>query len=322
MNTQPCFVTKYLHRLQLNPQDFLQPTIENLRIIQEAHLRYVPFENLSQHGCSYPATISDLNETVIKILENCRGGFCLEVNGLLAALLVQLGYRVCLVPAYVYINNEMFRDATSHVVLIVSCTNGTSNSNDNASLWMVDVGFGEPAIHPLRYDSFNEVQITPDGMHSKICRSNDGSNDVVQYWWHAPTSNWVPRLKWKYKASMLKDDNGPPLSTFENELTRTLEEKSIFAQKMICCRLTREYKYTVAGNKFKITGPPRFTTMNTVDGDLTSSAPIVPVVMREIESEEELRAILFEHFGIPVDATIGITLAKSITADANIWSNQ
>ena len=134
--------------------------------------------------------------------------------------------------------------------------------------------------------------------------------------------HWVPRLQWNYAASMLK--NGPPLSAFKNELAVTLEEKSIFAQKMICCRLTRDYKYTVAGNKFKITGPPRFTSMNqhTANGDGTTNAPIVPVLIREIKSEDELRSILLEHFGIPIDATKGIALAKSIAADANIWSNQ
>ena len=316
---QPTFIVKYFTRLKLNHEDF-QPTIENLRMIQEAHLRYVPFENLSQHGCSHPATISNLNETAIKILDKNRGGFCLEVNGLLAELLVQLGYSVCRVPAYVYANNEMFRETPSHIILIVSCKNDPSNSTES-SCWLVDVGFGEPAIHPLRYGTFDEIQTTPDGMQSKICKSDDGTDDVILYWWHVPMNNWVPRLKWKFAASMLKDE-GPPLPEFSGELATTLEEKSIFAQKMICCRLTRDRKYTVAGNKFKITGPPRFTSIHKYNVDSAESAPIVPAVIREIESETELRNILLEHFSIPIDATTGIALEKSIAADANIWSNQ
>lgn len=311
------FVAKYMARLKLNPEDFMQPSIENLRRIQEAHLRYVPFENLSQHGCAHPATIANLNDTAIKILERNRGGFCLEVNGLLGELLVQIGYIVRLVPAHVYINNEMFRDETSHIILFVSCPNDAVDSTDS-SVWLVDVGFGEPAIHPLRYDTLDKIQTTPDGMLSKICKSNDGTDDVILYWWHAPMNNWVPRLKWNFAASMLKE-NGPPLLEFSDELARTLEEKSIFAQKLVCCRLTRDRKYTVAGNKFKITGAPRFPSHDDDDRD---SAPVVPVVIREIESENELRTILLEYFGIPVDATVGIALEKSIAADANIWSNQ
>ena len=308
------FVTKYLQRLNLNPEDFTQPTIEKLCLIQEAHLRYIPFENLSQHGCAHPATISNLAATATKVLEEHRGGFCLEVNGLLAELLVQLGYNVCRVPAYVFVNNEKFRDVPSHIILIVSCTNETSTSTDS-SLWLVDVGFGEPAIHPLRYDIMDEsVQITPDGMHSKIGTSEDGT-DVILYWWHAPMNDWVPRLTWNYAASMLMHHEGPPLSAFLNELNTTLDETSIFAQKMICCRVTRDHKYTVAGNKFKITGPPRFPKMDAVP-------VVVPVVIREIQSDHELQTILLEYFDIPIDATSGITLEKSMAADAQIWSNQ
>jgi arylamine N-acetyltransferase len=314
-NAQPTFVTNYLGRLKLKTEDFIHPTIDNLRMIQEAHLRYIPFENLSQHGCAHPATISNLNDTAVKILEKNRGGFCLEVNGLLGELLVQLGYGVCRVPAYVYVNNEMFRDVPSHIILIVSCPNDVSKST-GPSLWVVDVGFGEPAIHPLRYDTFDEILATPDGMHSKICKANDGSDNVIMYWWHAPRNDWVPRLKWNFAASMLMDNDGPPLSAFTDELAATLEEKSIFSQKMICCRLTRDKKYTVAGNILKITGSPRFTSMQKYDGDS------VPVVIREIKSEHELRSILLEYFDIPREATTGITLEKSIAADASIWSNQ
>jgi hypothetical protein len=84
---------------------------------------------------------------------------------------------------------------------------------------------------------------------------------------------------------MLKENAGPPLSAFSDELAVTLEEKSIFSQKMICCCLTRDKKYTVAGNRLKITGPPRFASMPMHDGD---SSPVVPVVTREIKSEHEL----------------------------------
>jgi arylamine N-acetyltransferase len=264
--------------------------------------------------------VTNLNQVATKILDRHRGGFCLEVNGLLAELLTQLGYIVCRVPAYVYVNNEGFRDLQSHIILIVTCPN-------DQTLWMMDVGFGEPSIHPLQYDTFDEVQITPDGMRSKICKVNDGTEDVVLFWWNASMNNWVPRLKWNYTASML-NSNGPPLSAFIHLLDVTLVETSIFAQKLICCRLTRDQKFTLAGNKYKVTGPPRFIvntfdpTSGTADtaGSQTDLNVQVPVVILEIASDEELRSILFENFGIPVDATEGITLNKSKSADPKIWS--
>jgi arylamine N-acetyltransferase len=249
------------------------------------------------------------------------------LNGLLAELLIQLGYTVCRVPSYVYVENKMFRDVVSHIILIVSCPDKPPES-----LWMVDVGFGEPSIHPLRYDrdAFSQIQSSPDGMLSKICKMDDGTDDVLLYWWYSPFMAWVPRLKWNYSSSMLKK-NGPSLASFASALSTVKEEASIFTQKMICCRLTREQKFTVAGNKYKVTGPPRFIngdTLNMVDSDngnneaTPSSSQVVPIVVHQIESEDELRTILRDNFAIPIEATDGISLVTSIAADPNIWSNQ
>ncbi len=330
MTNHPDFVINYLHRLKLNPNDFVglfnkdaSPTLHHLNLIQEAHLQHVPFENLSQHGCTDAAASIDISETYHKIIHQNRGGVCFEVNGLLAELLVQLGYTVCRVLAHVYVNNEKFRDVASHIVLIVSIP----DDNLSQRKWMVDVGFGEPSIHPLRYDdaALDQEQVTPDGMRSKISRSTDmdDHDTTTLYWWHAPKNDWLPRLKWSYAASQLLE-HGPPLSDFSHIVTTTMDDTSTFAQKLICCRLTRAKKYTVAGNKFKVTGSPRFVaTTTTSPSDVpTTSITDVPVVIRDIASESQLQSILWEHFGIPCDATTGISLTKSITADTNIWSNQ
>ena len=331
MNHHPDFAINYLHRLKLNPNDFVgllnkdaSPTLHHLKLIQEAHLQHVPFENLSQHGCTDATASIDVSETYDKIIHRNRGGVCFEVNGLLAELLVQLGYTVCRVLAHVYVNNENFRDVASHIMLIVSIPDDHLFQRK----WMMDVGFGEPSVHPLRYDdeAFDQEQVTPDGMRSKISRATDIDDDddhdtVILYWWHTPTNNWVPRLKWSYAASQLLE-HGPPLADFSHIVTTTMDHTSIFSQKLICCRLMRDQKYTVAGNKFKVTGSPRFITTTTTTSPCDGSTTETPVVIRDIASESELQSILMEHFGIPYDATAGISLTKSKTADINIWSNQ
>jgi N-hydroxyarylamine O-acetyltransferase len=318
MIEDPEFVSKYMQRLKLDPSFVLDEkgaSIEKLQCIQEAHLAQIPFENLAQHGCLYPATVLDIQQTANKILNKNRGGFCFELNGLLAELLIKLGYTVGRVPASVCFDEVNFRDVETHLVLIVACN--TNQPNERSSLWFVDVGFGEPSIHPLQYDerSFDLTQVTPEGMQSKISKI-DG--DVILYWWSYQSRKWLPRLKWNYDASLLLGLKSPPLAAFVNNLAAVHDEASIFSQKLICCRLTREMKYTVAGNRYKVTGKPRFNMDQAVESACTG--PVPPVAIRLLESEDELRNALRNNFDIPMEATDGIGLKKSLTADPIIWS--
>jgi hypothetical protein len=52
------------------------------------------------------------------------------------------------VPAFVCIdpNNVVFQESATQLLLDVDCQPETE---EESSTWLVDVGFGEPAIHPL-----------------------------------------------------------------------------------------------------------------------------------------------------------------------------
>jgi N-hydroxyarylamine O-acetyltransferase len=80
-------------------------------------------------------------------LDRKRGGFCYELNSLLAAFLEELGYGVTRVPAAVN-TDQGFREIRTHKFLVVCCLPGTADE----SMHYVDFGFGEPPLHPLRYD--------------------------------------------------------------------------------------------------------------------------------------------------------------------------
>jgi N-hydroxyarylamine O-acetyltransferase len=88
-------IDAYLKRI--NYSGSLEPTAETLRALQVAHLFAVPFENLSIHA-GEPIV---LNEDALfgKIVENRRGGFCYEANGLFASLLRALGFEVVMLSA-------------------------------------------------------------------------------------------------------------------------------------------------------------------------------------------------------------------------------
>lgn len=124
-----------------------------LRTLQARHLQRVPFENLDIH-LGVPISL-DLEALADKVLRRRRGGFCYELNGLFAELLVSLGYRVTLLAARVWGGQE-FGPPLDHLALCVGCV-------DDATTWLVDVGFGAHSLYPLRLEPHLD-QADPGGI--------------------------------------------------------------------------------------------------------------------------------------------------------------
>lgn len=82
---------QYLRKLQL-PQELLEPNLATLKILQEAHLKYIPYENLDL----LVGQLTSLKREVMfeKIIMKNRGGICFELNGLYNWLLESLGFTV------------------------------------------------------------------------------------------------------------------------------------------------------------------------------------------------------------------------------------
>src|SRR5436305_1373093 len=85
-------VAAYLQRIGLPYPE--RPDAQYLRRLHGRHLHTVPFENLSIH-LSEDVPL-DEDALFDKIITQRRGGYCYELNGLFAALLRALGYRVSL----------------------------------------------------------------------------------------------------------------------------------------------------------------------------------------------------------------------------------
>jgi N-hydroxyarylamine O-acetyltransferase len=132
----------YLQRI--NYAGPLAPTVETLRLLQEAHLLAVPFENLSIHS-GEPIVLED-NALFEKIVDRRRGGFCYELNGLFAALLRALGFEVAMLSAQVANAEGVFGPDFDHMVLMVTLDDR----------WLVDVGFGDSFLEPLLLDERGE----------------------------------------------------------------------------------------------------------------------------------------------------------------------
>jgi len=151
-------VDAYLERI--NYSGSLAPTAETLRELQVAHLLAVPFENLSIHS-GQPIILED-GALFEKIVGRRRGGFCYELNGIFAALLRSLGFKVDMLSAGVENGEGSFGPDFDHMVLMVTLE----------ERWLADVGFGDSFLEPLLLDYSHEqaqgeraYQLVPDSDH-------------------------------------------------------------------------------------------------------------------------------------------------------------
>ena len=167
-------IDAYLERI--NYTGSLKPTAETLRALQVAHLLAVPFENLSIHA-GEPIVLNE-DSLFGKIVENRRGGFCYEANGLFAGLLRALGFEVAMLSAGVATKDGGFGPDFDHMTLMVTL----------AERWLVDVGFGDSFLEPLLLDSRDEqvqgalsFRIVEDDSHLILQRRDHGGDWVPQY---------------------------------------------------------------------------------------------------------------------------------------------
>ena len=128
-------INAYLDRIHY--QGPRLPTRQVLFDVHRAHLRAITYENLDIHlGRTLTLDISHIFD---KIVTRHRGGWCYEMNGLLAWALSELGFVVTLLPSAV--NREKLGDKAerNHLILLVQLEQP----------YLVDVGFGNGFLQPL-----------------------------------------------------------------------------------------------------------------------------------------------------------------------------
>jgi len=144
----------YLRRI--NYAGSIAPTIETLQAIHRLHVSTIPFENLDPlMELPVRLQLSDIEQ---KLLLERRGGYCLEHNLLLKAVLESMDYAVTAVGAGVLWGYEPDHQPqqNSHIALIVDVGGVT---------WLADVGFGGPGMSgPIRLRADDE-QETPHGRY-------------------------------------------------------------------------------------------------------------------------------------------------------------
>jgi N-hydroxyarylamine O-acetyltransferase len=239
--------TDYLARIGARPP--AAPDAAALRELHRRHLETVPFENLSLH-LGEPVPL-DEDALVDKIVRRRRGGFCYELNGAFAALLTALGYDVRLLAASVFGDDGTLSPPFDHLVLLV----------DLDERYLVDVGFGAHALHPLRRD-WPEAQDDPAGSFL-VLDAPGGDVDVLM--------DGVRQYRAEPRARRIEDFARPAW-------WHAHSPESHFRSGPRCSRATATGRVTIRGDRL----------METVHGERTETT---------LAGDGEILAAYEKHFG-------------------------
>ena len=174
---------RYLDRVHYRGS--LRPTTETLTGLHRAHLLSIPYENLDIH-LGRPLTL-DADAIFTKLVDERRGGWCYEMNGLFCRVLDTLGFAVHRVSGAVGRARRGDRAEGTHLVLIVSI---------DETPWIADVGFGDGFLEPLplrpgeyRQD-FLEFRITREGERWTVHSHEFSGADQFDFTTEARTLEW------------------------------------------------------------------------------------------------------------------------------------
>jgi len=169
-------IKSYLSRFHALP--FEKASLENISELQSLHLQYVPFENFDVIR-KIPIYLN-LERIYEKIVDNNRGGYCYELNGLFHWLLSKLEYDVHLVAATVLRTDGKWAKADTHAAMIVYLDEP----------YLVDVGFGAatPRIPiPLSGRKLNDsistywINTLENGLYDLVMHNKYGERIIYRF---------------------------------------------------------------------------------------------------------------------------------------------
>ncbi|MFG2501880.1 arylamine N-acetyltransferase [Streptomyces sp. NPDC048441] len=218
------------------------PTTQALRDLHLAHLRTVPFENLSIHlGENIELTDEAL---VAKVVGARRGGFCYELNGAFAALLTAIGFEVTLLQGRGYDDSGRPGIPYDHLALRVR----TSDGGD----WLADIGFGTHSHFPL---AFGERGDQPDpGGTFRITETPEGDLAVHRDGEAQYVVERRPRALDDFRSGAWWHRTSP---------------RSHFTRSLVCSTLTETGRITLSGRTLTTTAAgERHTVELATDADV------------------------------------------------------
>ncbi|MBF6593471.1 MAG: arylamine N-acetyltransferase [Thermaceae bacterium] len=164
----------YLHRIgYTGPRE---PRLETLSAVHQAHLRAIPYENLDIHFAR-PILLSE-NRFFQKLVLERRGGWCYEMNGLLAWALRELGFRLDYLAGAVPRASAGPNADGNHLVLLVHLPEGD---------FIADVGFGDGFLRPIPLREGSYIQ---DGLEFRLERGSEAGRWIMHNHQHGAAQTY------------------------------------------------------------------------------------------------------------------------------------
>ena len=201
---------------------------ETLAAIMRQQLFTIPFENLDVQAGKVVSMVPE--EIVEKIIYKQRGGYCYEVNGLLAMALTALGFDYTFIGA-----RPMFYPARRPKTHMVLCVKASGQE------WICDTGFGSFGIRaPLSLsvidkdivqddDTFKLIMPVPN---QYIVQALVDGEWVNQYGFDLYAHEWIDFLPANFLNSKHPD--------------------AIFVQKLLVIMHSERGRKILLGNRLKI----------------------------------------------------------------------
>ena len=171
------------------------PTLDTLRRLIACHLRTIPFENLSLHYSTHYSIILEKDFLFDKIVNQRKGGYCMEHNTIFATVLRTLGYVLYTIAARVYLptnSRSSYPGGLAHMAIIVTL---------DGIEYLVDVGFGGYGLTaPLPIFDGDLIETTIKGVVPEEHRINKVDMSGASKNGHKP---WVleqrrnPQAEWE-----------------------------------------------------------------------------------------------------------------------------
>ena len=241
--------------------------LATLQALCTRHLETFPFENLNTY-VGRPVAI-DPASVFRKLVEQGRGGYCFEQNGLFAAVLRQIGFRVeDLGARVIWEGDPSLITVEGHQVLLVYLDD---------QRYLVDVGFGRTSlVAPLRFEP-DLIQATTHGSY-RLNVYPDGEEYYLEtlsgdHWKTMYRFRLTPKHPLDYKVANWYVSTHPD---------------SPFTHQLLVARVFPKGRHTLKDNVFSTYY-------------LTGS-----VERRELASAKDLLAVLAGPFGINLESIDGV----------------
>lgn len=216
---------KYLQRIGAENSQ-VSINIETLYFLQKQHLLSVPFENLDIHWKT--PIVLDEEKFYRKIVEQKRGGFCYELNGLFNKFLEEIGFQNKIISARVSQGDGNFGAEYDHLAILTEI---------DGEEFLVDVGFGDFSAEPLKFVS--DIEQTDANGTLLIKKRDDEYFEVLKKYGE------------EWKSEYIFKDIARDLAEFSEMCNfHQTSPESHFTRGKVCSILTENGRKTLTDKKF------------------------------------------------------------------------